>query len=65
MTTKQTGTNAGDAAAKALHEATRQEERDVERAKGSDLKKGKDRIEERSRSSDGRSAGEKQDLPAR
>lgn len=43
-----------------LHKATRAEERKVETEKGSDPAKGADRFEERSRSSDGKSAGEKQ-----
>lgn len=60
MATTQTPNDAADASADGFREATHREERDVERAKGSDLRKGKDRVEERSRSSDGRSAGEKQ-----
>jgi hypothetical protein len=43
-----------------LHRSAAKEERKVERQKGSDLKKGKDRFEERSKSSDGKSAGTKQ-----
>jgi hypothetical protein len=52
----------GREASKDLHEAAREDEREVEARKGSDLRKGKDRFEERSKSSDGRSSGEKQDL---
>lgn len=53
----------GREASKGLHEAAREEEREIEAEKGSELRKGKDRFEERSKSSDGRSSGEKQDLP--
>ena len=50
----------GKEAAKGLKQAAAQEERKIEAAKGSDLKKGADRFDERSKSSDGKSAGEKQ-----
>ena len=50
----------GKESARGLHKAARAEEREVEAEKGSDLAKGADRFEERSRSSDGNSAGEKQ-----
>jgi hypothetical protein len=63
MGIEQAPTTKGRAAAKALEESARKDERKVETLKGSDLKKGKDRFEERSKSSDGRSAGDKQDLP--
>lgn len=53
-------TEVGKEGARGLHKATRAEERKVETEKGSDLAKGADRFEERSRSSDGKSAGEKQ-----
>lgn len=53
----------GREASRGLHEAAREDEKEVEARKGSDLKKGKDRFEERAKSSDGRSSGEKQDLP--
>jgi hypothetical protein len=43
-----------------LKSATRQEERKTEARKGSDLAKGPARFEERSKSSDGKSAGSKQ-----
>jgi len=50
----------GKESARGLHKAARAEEREVEADKGSDLAKGADRFEERSKSSDGKSAGEKQ-----
>ncbi len=50
----------GTAAAKGLKRSTEKEEKKVETRKGSDLKKGADRFEERSKSSDGKSAGQKQ-----
>ena len=50
----------GKQAAREFKQATAQEERKIEAAKGSDLKKGEKRFEERSKSSDGKSAGEKQ-----
>ena len=50
----------GKEAAKGLKQATAQEERKIEAAKGSELKKGEKRFEERSKSSDGKSAGAKQ-----
>ena len=53
-------TEKGKEGARGLHKAARAEERKVEDGKGSDLAKGADRFEERSRSSDGKSAGEKQ-----
>lgn len=53
-------TQKGKEAAQGLHEAAREDERKVESEKGSALKKGADRFEERSKSSDGKSAGEKQ-----
>ncbi len=53
-------TDKGKEGARGLHKATRAEERKVEAEKGSDLSKGADRFEERSKSSDGMSAGEKQ-----
>lgn len=55
-------TEKGKEAARDLHKAAREEERDVETAKGSDLAKGADRVNERSRSSDGKDPGTKQDL---
>lgn len=53
-------TGKGKEAAKGLAQATRKEERKVEARTGRDLKKGEERFEERSRSSDGKSAGSKQ-----
>jgi hypothetical protein len=50
----------GKEAARDLKQATAQEERKIEAAKGSPLKKGEKRFEERSKSSDGKSAGAKQ-----
>lgn len=52
-----TGKQTGEAL---LKSAARQEERKTEARKGSDLAKGPERFEERSRSSDGKSAGSKQ-----
>ena len=53
-------TEKGKAAAKGFRQATSQEEKKVEARTGRDLKKGEDRFEERSKSSDGKSAGAKQ-----
>jgi hypothetical protein len=53
-------TATGKASAKGLRQATAAEERKIEAAKGSPLSKGAERVEERSRSSDGKSAGRKQ-----
>ncbi|MGD9477459.1 UNVERIFIED_ORG: hypothetical protein LHK14_12730 [Roseateles sp. XES5] len=50
----------GKEGARGLHKAARADERKVEAEKGSALSKGADRFEERARSSDGKSAGEKQ-----
>jgi hypothetical protein len=50
----------GKEGAKGLRQSTSAEERKIEAAKGSPLKKGADRFDERSRSSDGKDAGEKQ-----
>lgn len=62
MGIEQAPTETGRAAARGLRKATAEEERKVEAETGRDLKKGKDRFEERSRSSDGKSAGAKQHL---
>lgn len=43
-----------------LHQAVAEEEQKIEAQKRSELKKGTDRVEERSKSSDGKSAGQKQ-----
>lgn len=53
-------TKDGKEGARGLHRAARAEEKKVEAEKGSELAKGADRFEERSRSSDGKSAEEKQ-----
>ncbi|WLR91287.1 hypothetical protein [Shinella zoogloeoides] len=53
-------TKDGKEGARGLHKAARAEEKKVEAEKGSELAKGADRFEERSRSSDGKSAEEKQ-----
>ncbi|MBL0374021.1 hypothetical protein JJB09_18530 [Rhizobium sp. KVB221] len=60
MGIEQAPTKAGKESARGLRKATAAEERKVEAEKGSELKKGADRVEERSQSSDGKSAGEKQ-----
>ena len=51
---------AGDRASEGLREATAKEEAKSESKAGHDLAKGADRFEERSKSSDGKSAQEKQ-----
>jgi hypothetical protein len=53
-------TEKGKESARGLRKATAAEERKTEAAKGSDLAKGAERFDERSRSSDGKGAGEKQ-----
>ena len=60
MAIEKAPTEKGKDGARGLHKATRAEERKVEAEKGSDLAKGADRFDERSRSSDGKSASEKQ-----
>ncbi|HEV7251755.1 MAG TPA: hypothetical protein VGN97_01450 [Mesorhizobium sp.] len=50
----------GRLSSEGLHEATKHEEEKVEAEKGSELKKGGERFDERARSSDGHSADEKQ-----
>lgn len=60
MGIEQAPTKQGKESARGLRKAAAEEERKVEAEKGSDLAKGADRFEERSRSSDGKSAGEKQ-----
>lgn len=54
-------TEVGKAAAEGLQRSAEAEERETEAAKGSELAKGADRVEERSKSSDGKSAGAKQE----
>ena len=58
----QAPTEEGKEAARGLRKAAAADERRVEADKGSDLKKGAERFDERSRSADGKGAGEKQDL---
>jgi hypothetical protein len=60
MGIEQAPTDSGKKAAEGLHESSAAEEREVEAEKGSPLKKGADRFDERARSSDGESAGSKQ-----
>ena len=60
METKKTISAKGKAAAAGLRRSTAKEEKKVEAQTGKPLKKGKDRFEERSKSSDGKSAGTKQ-----
>lgn len=57
MTIETAPTEKGKKSARGLHKAPRADERKVEAEKDSDLAKGADRFEERSRSSDGKSAG--------
>lgn len=60
MGIEQAPTENGKEAARGLRKSTAKEEKKVEAQKGSDLKKGAERFDERSRSSDGKGAGEKQ-----
>ncbi|MEX0955982.1 MAG: hypothetical protein WDZ83_12315 [Rhizobiaceae bacterium] len=60
MGIKQASTEKGRESARGLHRETREEEREVERDKGSHLKKGAERFKERSKSSDGKGPGVKQ-----
>ncbi|MEP9388967.1 hypothetical protein [Mesorhizobium sp. KR9-304] len=60
MGIEQAPTAKGREAARGLRKATAKEERKVETRKGSELKKGAERFDERSRSSDGKGAGAKQ-----
>ncbi|MCQ1852292.1 hypothetical protein [Neorhizobium galegae] len=60
MGIEQAPTEKGREAARGLKQSTHKEEKKVEAQKGSDLAKGADRFEERSKSSDGKSAGTKQ-----
>ncbi|MFN7103720.1 MAG: hypothetical protein ACK4N1_13980 [Pseudorhizobium sp.] len=60
MGIEQAPTEKGKESAKGLQDSSSSEEKRVEDSKGSDLAKGADRVEERSRSSDGRGPGEKQ-----
>lgn len=60
MTIENAPTRKGKEGARGLHNAARAEEHKVEDEKGSELAKGTDRFQERSRSSGGKGAGEKQ-----
>lgn len=60
MDNKQKSSEAGERAAEGLREATAKDEAKNESKMGHDLAKGADRFEERSKSSDGKSAQEKQ-----
>lgn len=60
MGIEQAPTAKGREAARGLRKATAEEERKVEARKGSEFKKGAERFDERSRSSDGKGAGAKQ-----
>jgi hypothetical protein len=60
MGVNQAPTGKGREAARDFKRSTKNEERKVESEKGSPLKKGAARVEERSRSSDGKGAGAKQ-----
>ena len=60
MDDKRKSSEAGEQAAKDLREATAKDEAKTESTTGHDLAKGADRFEERSKSSDGKTAEEKQ-----
>jgi hypothetical protein len=60
MNNERKSSKAGERAAEGLREATAREEAKNESKTGRDLAKGADRFEERSKSSDGKSAQEKQ-----
>jgi hypothetical protein len=60
MGNERKSSKAGERAAEGLRDATSKEEAKNESKTGHDLAKGADRFEERSRSSDGKSAEEKQ-----
>ena len=60
MNSKEKSSKAGERAAEGLREATAKDEAQNESKMGHDLAKGADRFEERSKSSDGKSAQEKQ-----
>jgi hypothetical protein len=60
MNNERKSSKAGERAAEGLREATAKEEAKNESKTGHDLAKGADRFEERSKSSDGKSAQEKQ-----
>jgi hypothetical protein len=60
MRTERGPTKKGEQAASGLREAAAKDEKKTEEKMGHDLAKGADRVDERSKSSDGRSAGTKQ-----
>ncbi|MDH4988591.1 hypothetical protein QEZ47_24355 [Aminobacter anthyllidis] len=60
MAITQAPTAKGKEAARGLRQAAAKQERKVEAKTGEDFKKGEKRFEERSKSSDGKSAGTKQ-----
>ncbi|HEV7435702.1 MAG TPA: hypothetical protein VGO22_12635 [Pseudorhizobium sp.] len=60
MGTERAPTPKGKESSQGLEESSSGEEQRVEKQKGSDLAKSADRVEERSRSSDGKSPGSKQ-----
>lgn len=60
MSVNQAPTKQGKEAARDYRENTRAEKRKVEQEKGSGLKKGAARFDERSKSADGKDAGSKQ-----
>ena len=60
MTDDSNTTSTATESATGLNRSAKAEERRVENLKGSKLRKGAERIEERSKSSDGKSPGEKQ-----
>lgn len=60
MGSEQAPTPEGKESARGLQDSSSSEEQRIERQKGSELAKGADRVEERSRSSDGQGPGEKQ-----
>ncbi|RWD66547.1 MAG: hypothetical protein EOS36_04890 [Mesorhizobium sp.] len=60
MGVEQAPTKKGKESAKGLRQASAQDERKTEAETGRPLKKGAARFEERSKSSDGKSAGSKQ-----
>ncbi|UXN59033.1 hypothetical protein [Phyllobacterium zundukense] len=62
MGIEQAPTEKGKQSARGLRKSAAADEKKVESQKGSDLAKGADRFEERSKSSDGKSAGKKQGL---
>lgn len=60
MGIEQAPTEQGKQSAKGLQDSSSSEEKRIEANKGSELAKSADRVEERSRSSDGRGPDEKQ-----